>query len=79
MSAACLTKGDMLFRQHKGPFNPMAWTEGKFPPFSKFPSRQQLSKKLLFNILLLLSMRFVDKLSVAYARAELLSTLPAQQ
>lgn len=79
MSPASLAKGAVLFQQYKGPFNPVARTEGKFPPFSKFPSRQQQSKELLFNILLLLSMRFVDKLSTANARADLLSTLPVQQ
>lgn len=54
VSPACLAKGPMLFQQYKGPFNPVAQTEGKFPPFSKFPSRQQQSKGFLFNILLLL-------------------------
>lgn len=69
----------MLFQQYKGSFSLVAWTEGKFPPFSKFPSRQQQSKELLFNILLLLSMRFVDKRSAADARADLPSALPMQQ
>lgn len=58
VSPACLAKEAMLFQQYKGPFNPVAWTEGKFPPFSKFPSRQQQSKGLLFNILLLLQWGF---------------------
>lgn len=68
----------MLFQQYKGPFNSVARTEGKFQPFSEFPSRQQQNRELL-NILLLLSMRFVDKPSAANARADLLSTLPVQQ
>lgn len=59
----------MLFQQYKGPFNPVAWTEGKFPH-----SLQRAPVSYSATV----SMKFVDKLSIAYARAELPSTLQAQ-